>query len=142
MQNILSRFLYILFSRHINPLNVSIFLIQNDGKDAKSLDNLFIFYSSLGVYSQIYSHWIKVYTPIASAPLLFLINKHKRGFGDKPEMEILWNLSQKVKKSWLFCYYLEDLPSTGPICSSVRPKPGFGIGNRNQDQVSSSVSVP
>ena len=22
------------------------------------------------------------------------------------------------------------------VCTSVRPKPGFGIGNRNQDQVS------
>ena len=26
--------------------------------------------------------------------------------------------------------------------SSVRPKPDFGIGNRNQDQVSVSVLVP
>ena len=28
------------------------------------------------------------------------------------------------------------------MCSSVRPKLGFGIGNRNQDQVSVSVSGP
>ena len=28
------------------------------------------------------------------------------------------------------------------IRTSVRPKPGFGIGNRNQDQVSVSVSGP
>ena len=26
-------------------------------------------------------------------------------------MEILWNLSWKVEKCWLFCYYLEDLPN-------------------------------
>ena len=26
--------------------------------------------------------------------------------------------------------------------ASVRPKPGFGIGNRNKDQVSVSVSGP
>ena len=28
------------------------------------------------------------------------------------------------------------------VRSSVRPKPGFGIGNRNQDQVLVSVSGP
>ena len=28
------------------------------------------------------------------------------------------------------------------VGSSVRPKPGFGIDNRNQDQVSVSVSGP
>ena len=28
------------------------------------------------------------------------------------------------------------------ILLSVRPKPGFGIGNRNHDQVSVSVSAP
>ena len=28
------------------------------------------------------------------------------------------------------------------VCISVQPKPGFGIGNRNQDQGSVSVSGP
>ena len=28
------------------------------------------------------------------------------------------------------------------LCTSVQPKPGFGISNRNQDQVSVSVSGP
>ena len=43
-------------------------------------------------------------------------------------------------------WYLTD-PHLAPILcpaeqNSVRPKPGFGIDNRNQDQVSVSVSGP
>ena len=42
----------------------------------------------------------------------------------------------KIKvKSQLFLYRIGVLPS-------VRPKPEFSIGNRNQDQVSVSVSGP
>ena len=50
---------------------------------------------------------------------------------------------KKLNRVKIHSFYGQNVCSVvgGPL-NSVRPKPGFGIGNRNQDQVSVSVSGP
>ena len=61
----------------------------------------------------------------------------------------IWLLCNTCRTSlWAVSCHLAHLSFRLPALlqndgsSSVRPKPGFGIGNRNHDQVSVSVSAP